>query len=1151
MKNLKKILVGFLVLVLLVSSAVVLVVTAEEEAVQYTGDLAEAQKKFDEVPAIGAAADRCRTKLSFVYAYLRKNPIDPTTEGYKEFKEELDRYTLMLADAYYEQLCNVAKVEKPVIADVQKALGTVISYVVAFEMEPGVPDPDGDDEVYISSEALIKEIDNINYNMMKSFYDSAVAKLDEEALDYNGAMSEIAALYAHSSTYAIFDEEEVEFPAFYLEYNELSVRVSEAVIAYLRGLRAAEDATYYSELEKLLPSLKDNINEKCPVDFDAFPEEKATELKNRFEAFKAAIEEFEIGRLRAYFEEYKKFKDEDSTAKYPELDRASRFFKVYKALSTTSISEDNDEYQAFLELEKEVNEEAEKLAAVKEERRKALEASTPLSEYEMMNNYSYRSFESESESMGNPNADASEYSERVTEEDGNAYWRYVVLGSPQANYSYASITQPNITNGFVVSFDFMAEGTNGTHYNVATFTNEWTNSVGTRLVNYGKSIFEIAYDKETDSIKVYNAVRGNITEQTVVTNIAAEGQWFNVTFTYDPVTHHGKFYIDYEYMFDIYIYGWVEGATRTIFRISHQTAWQNSCYDNITFYEGTYYRNPERFNTDEITDAEKAEMFKFCVDQFTSDAVDSKSADFAYRQAKSMLNDIKAYVESGQMTEEAGDALKEKIKALEDYDYEGKILNGVKAQNLAEILSQVDALEAIEVTTANVSKINTAIAALDKFVEENSELVDKTNKSYNEALKRADAVKLSLSRLDNVKALAKALTQFTRTTTLASMTRRYAVAEEIYKNAKYDNDNYRALVENDPLFLEFEALINGALTQDDPAYITWNDYYLSIPAKLKKQEKYENSDKIITCIELLLELEGYENTEEYWAAHNDEVDFYITIIRNIVVAENYDASYPGINEALAQYELVDEYFNKLLQEKHVAIIGAQLESFLESEYIEKVGICTYLDKYFENNPDIDKSNPVIQEYMYKLERYKAELEGSQEKDYILRLEENTKQFISIVGSMSAFSTYAELKPIYDNALSYYYLMNVDSDEAKAAIALFEGYGDALKTIEINSALFVESSKNLNIIDRLGVTVEYSVLSDLSKFYPYLDATYSDEVKTLMLRYDGLLKDYNDAVISANNAADTASEISSSLRSNQISVTILAVVNQLYKAQGGK
>ena len=272
-------------------------------------------------------------------------------------------------------------------------------------------------------------------------------------------------------------------------------------------------------------------------------------------------------------------------------------------------------------------------------------------------------------------------------------------------------------------------------------------------------------------------------------------------------------------------------------------------------------------------------------------------------------------------------------------------------------------------------------------------------------------------------------------------------------------------------------------------------------------------------------------------------------IRDIVLAENYDPEYPGVDEAIAQFELVDEYFYELLQEEHIEIIGTQLARFAESDsYIEKVGICTYLDRYFANNSDINLELEEIQEFIYKLERYKAELED-QKVDYEALLEENTAYFISTVNSMRMVSTYAELKPLYDKALSYYYSMNVGTEEADAAVLLFDEYEKALAAIEINSVLFIETAKTLDIVSILGVSAEFSILSELSGYYEYVDVTFSDELADVMFKYESMVKTYNDAVNSANKAAETASNVSSALRSNQVSVAILAAVNQLYKTAG--
>ncbi len=1158
MKNLKKILLGLLVLVLLVSSTVVLVVTAEEKAVQYTGTLEKAQQLFSEVPGyddpLGEDGIRM-AKLAAAYSYIIT--VDPETEGYTELKADIDEIALVLSNRLHKLLLD--RIDKGDTLENRKLALSDLRYVLTeFKVTDEEYAPAGDN---ISFKALKESARSVNGDIMKALYESAAKSASAAKPDYIKSMSELASLYEYVDAFFPLlseDERDDTFKAFYGDYNRLSVTVAESVVAYLDGLKTAGADNYYSELERLVPTLKDHINKNCPVDYDAFEPSDAEDLEARSAAIDKALESFAIGQIRSYLEDYKALKNEDLNAEHPELDRASRFAKVSRALSQATISSDSADYNDYLALSEEIEKEALKVAEIKEQRRRELEMATPLYMYEQNANLYNYTFTSQAETMLNPNYDRDEYSERVVGADGNAYWRYVILGEPNKhstgnatyqNSSYVSMTQTNITNGFVMSFDFMAEGINGEHYEQASFSNEWTDAKGIRLQNYGSSVFTIAYDAETDSLKVYNRAGGTVAEQTTVTNIAAEGQWFNVMFIYDPDTHTCKFYIDYEYIFDIYMAGWVDGAVRTIFRGGHgngsAATWNYTSYDNVTFYEGKQYRDVNRFNIDGKTDEEKAELFIFSAEQAMSGSEDFRSTDFAYRSAASLLADMEAYAQT--LSGEAFEKLSGAINAFKDYDYDN-IFVGIKAQNLKEILSMVDALEAIPVTTQDLARINSAVTAIETFIEENSDYIDKADKNYNEAMKRVDAVKVSLSRLDDVRSLVKVLTQFTRATSLASMTKRYNSAMEIYESAKYGNYNYRKLVENDPLFISFEALINGTAQKGDPEYITWNDYYISIPAKLAVQQRLENSGKIITCIEIILDMEGYENTDEYWALHSDKIDVYITIIRNIIVSGNYDASYQGLDEAILQYELIDEYFNKLLQEEHIAVIGAQLDNFVESEYIEKVGICTFLDRYFENNPDIDLSNPVMQEYKYRLELYKAELE-SQEKDYVARLEENTKQFISTVSLMASYTTYAELKPIYDTALSYYYLMNVDSEDAKAAISLFESYGDALKTIEVNSALFIAESTNLNIIDRLGPTVEYSVLSDLSKYYPYLDATYSEEIQSLMLRYDSLAEKYNSAASSANNAADTASAISSSLRSNQISVTILAGVNQLYKNTG--
>ena len=1147
MKKLRKILVALAVLLLLVSSVTVLVVTAED-AMEYTGNLEEAKALLDDVPTMeeNSTTDLRKVAIQKVYIYLNTYPVDPETEGYAEFEAELYAMSLKIANKYYEKLTSATSTTAR-----EKQLTIVLNYLSAYPIPEGTPDPDGEGTEYIGYDELVTAVETFNFNMVKAYYDAALKSSED---DIKAAMQSLKSVYKHVVKFPVSENVEAAVD-FYKDYNTLALVLSEKVIANLQSYKNEEGkiedlSGYKAYVAANLSVLRDHIA-ACPVDLETFPE-----YEDRFNAIAPAISVVELDQITFLYDAYLDFEPDDdaSVMPFPELARAAELAKVSKALSDSTIPETTEGYAELVEKIK--NAEAE-LAEIKEMRRKALANQAKLEEYALTDGMSYKTFSSDSETMGNPNADRDEYSERVKTYDNGlssgyeAYWRYVVLGEPNkhntanvsgyANTSYASLTQPNITNGYVVSFDYMLEGTNGTHYDKVTFSNEWQNYKGDRLVGYEGNEFTIQYDSATDSICVST---GNGVPAKTIKNVAAEGQWFNVMYTYDPITHYGKLYIDYEYMFDFYFNGYVEGATRMVMRISHTSTWQNTCYDNVQFYEGTCYRDVNRFNG--MSDNA---MFDYYVNYFLDEGYNIKSRNEAYVKAKLLIDGIKgqyADVPEDDMTEDLK-YLRTLVSQMEAFNYEDDIKSPLAESNLAEILRQVSALEEIPAYSTNVKDINKAIEVLDQYIADNNDYINKADARYNAAVVRVNAVKAGLAKCENAVAFSRALTLFQRATTVASMTRRQATLDEIYKAARYDKPENVNAVKDDPVFLAFELIINGKdALPSDPGYITAFDYYYLVPSIIAEQFKVENSNRIIKCVELLFEMEGYENTEEYWLENYDDVEFFVSIIRNIVSVDNYDPTYPGVDEAIAQYELIDAYFFVLLQEEHKAIIGAQLDRFAASNsYIEKIGICTYLNRYFENNVDIDLTLPEIQEFMYRLERYNAELETYMD-DYKELLERNTQYFIDVIKKMTLLTTYAELKPLYDEALSYYYAMNAITDEAKEAVALFDSYDKALSAIEVNSELFVIVSQDLDFVDILGADIEYALLSECSGYYQYVDATYSADTAARMAVYEQLIANYNGAVDTANGVVETSALVASALRADEIPVAVLAVINQLYK-----
>jgi hypothetical protein len=372
------------------------------------------------------------------------------------------------------------------------------------------------------------------------------------------------------------------------------------------------------------------------------------------------------------------------------------------------------------------------------------------------------------------------------------------------------------------------------------------------------------------------------------------------------------------------------------------------------------------------------DKFVHYVNYFLDSGKLPKGRNAAYSYARMLLDDIKSQYESTaeeEMTDEQK-KLRDLVVAMEGFDYQKEVAAYVREENIGLLKGFVDKVLAIDITSANVAKINSAISALDAFVAANSDFIDKADERYIDANQQIAVVKDGMVKCQNAVVFARALTQFSRATTVASMTKRAAVADEIFALARYDRAANAEFVSADPAILAFETLLNGKdMSADDEAYVTAFEYYKSIPATIAAQVKVENSRRVIDVIAIVLAMDGYEDTEAFWLANYEELDFYISIVRDIVSVDKYSHDYPGIDEAVAKYELIDEFFYKVLQDEHIAIISAQLDRFPESDsYIEKVGICTYLDRYFAENHDINLELEEIKSFVYRLDQYKKELE---------------------------------------------------------------------------------------------------------------------------------------------------------------------------------
>lgn len=1210
MKNLKKILVAIVIVALMISSMAVLVATAEDTV--YSGDLATAQGMLDAVPR--DQVYRAREDLLELHKYLKENPIDPATDGYDEFCSVLYDMSLRILSEYHNKLLS-----DTTEASKRSDYELIYSLIEAFGIPETTPDPDGDETKYTTLNNIKTTVETMSLEYARVFHDAAKTAFDDKSDNYLATSTKnLRDLYDHIEKFPI-SPLVAEYESFTDGYNLLSLEITESVVAELNELRdkvnatgstAADKQEYKERLNTLLKVVRDHNND-APVDLAMF-----SKYQERFDAYIDAMIIFEFDQVTFLFEDYKSknfyetktVTDEEGNETqvyvydFPDLARAAELSKVSSALSSSSIPAT---HTGYAELEASIKDEEILVAQIKEKRRQDLADQTLLEQFSLTsniitNNYNDTTTAKYINHYHNSDNNKGQYKLYDSNNPNEGYWNYYSLGSPNSS-AYTEIYVRNksnsnaIKNGYVMSFDFMVENNNpnGGHYSKATFSMRYKkNDTGSVVlpdgsnVAFGPTLFTIEYDSETDAIKVYNTVQNPaIPVRTIKYNVAAEGQWFNLMVTYDPVTRYGKLYIDYQEMFEIY---YRVGTTSEDvlpsnagvceFRVSQSpAAWNSMNFDNFMKYEGTAYREVNKFT--DMTDIEK---FMYYVNYMTGDKALKENKYFCYAKAKPLVEFMeKEYtgLPENEMTPELI-ALKDCVERFKDYDknhYETELLPSLIVEKTAEYVKMVNDLVekhtvdgVVTVDSEGVSRLSKDISLINDFVAKYNDMIDKTTANYIAANKKLGDLEQKTVGCENIVNFVRSFVLFNRATTVASMQRRANALAEIYKLARYDKAENRFAVANDSAVRSFEALLNDGLTPEDKDYVDIFEYYALLPAVIAEQQKVENSSKIIKCIDLLLALEGYEDTEEFWSANREDVEFLISIIRDIVSKDNYDRSYTGVSEAIVQYELVDAYLYTLLQDDHIAIISAQLDKFKSSEsYIEKRGICTYVSEYFKNNQNIDESLTEVQQLKKRLETYEEELAIFAE-DFDEILERNTQYFIDVVNRLNGLTTYSELKSVYDEALSYYYIMNVtDDDPALAkiiedAIARFDDCDKYLAAIEVNTELFLKAIADVDLIAGMGAKYEFRVLSSGALYYQYLDMTYieavygvtdpDDEeqqkeykrVTDIIQIYENLYENYNRTVDSVNSTSNDAAQIVIALRAESVPAAVLAVMSQLMK-----
>lgn len=791
----------------------------------------------------------------------------------------------------------------------------------------------------------------------------------------------------------------------------------------------------------------------------------------------------------------------------------------------------------FDELEK-------KLAENTEAAKLALNKQTKLSDfsYPLQQSYDHEDSKIFGSSFG-PSSEREKNHTHGVKVDSNGN-KYAMIETSEANNAYLQILRIDSSRSYVIELDVMSpESLNfyldGTSKGEGVFTSSTQGKyLSTKVVKFTDNKLDYLFGIESDTRE--EQYFENYVEGVHDPIEAVPGEWMHVTVVINIETMMYELLIDYVSLGerplisgyngkeDICTYGIVR------FNVSNDEA-SKTAYDNLMLYTGSSYRTLGLF--DKMTNDER---FEFYASNALDESQDSITRIVAYTEAKALIP---------YLTSACDQALLETFKRYDGADIRESAYEDHLA-NLEEIVKNVNV---DTLTSATASEQSASVSSALSYIDSNRFYIDQLNPRFieiNETLVDANA---KIEWIENLRTYLDNISRFHRATSHAALVRHAERVKESYLLCELNKEDKAKIAAADPLAKSFVENMNGdAGVIDLVGSVTFDSYYTEyMSARIQSQLYLENSYKMLDCIEFIESVvpdkEGLEY-DEYLAElsakaieNYDFVDAYLTVIRNLVNADAYQPSVPGIDYALEIFGVLDVVFFEQLQTHHYSVIKEQLDKYATtSSYIGKAGICTYIERYIAEN-GVDMSGATGAHYLYVLEVYKSELEAYR-IDYEAILAANTESFIGVVSRMQTYVTYSELKPLYDLAIeNYYYSMNADSEEVRAAMALFEAVEAQLTEWETNGAMLIGYAENLTSRRQAQ---KYRALVNCANYVDLVDEGVEGVAKALAL-YEKTLAEYNETISPVNAEISEVSDVVCSVRTESVAATILAIIKNLF------
>ena len=378
--------------------------------------------------------------------------------------------------------------------------------------------------------------------------------------------------------------------------------------------------------------------------------------------------------------------------------------------------------------------------------------------------------------------------------------------------------------------------------------------------------------------------------------------------------------------------------------------------------------------------------------------------------------------------------------------------------------------------------------------------------------------------------------------------------------------------------------------------------YANAPATIEAAKKNQNSKDIMAAINYIIATYPFEEdwklvyiedaVSEADIANNERYEFikeYVSLIRSKLKGGAYNPDYvteDGItlDIIVQRFDEINDYYYAIILGQHIEKLEAQLDVFANSQsYIEKKGILSYIQRYF-NTEDLEFSveltcenelcsaydvlysggvkdvaapacpdcgeivstyrlvadNAALAAVMAKYRAYEAEL-APQEENYEQLLTQNTVYFLNAVKKFDTAITYVDKLALLNEAMPYYYSMNISSAEVEAAIAKYDALAAELAVVQQDSKSFIETVLLLPaVLEDEGIDAYYATLVAAATFRDKVD-TSIEGVNGAIESFDTALAEYEAVTKTVNSEIKESGSVIGAFGANCGFTAILSVV----------